>query len=167
MTEVWVERRKWPDLPHYRHTGVVLGEDGDGLWISLPPGRPIYRGDEVLFYGEGQGLMLAPPHGRWLAWWPVHRDFELYVDIVREMSITPEGVVMVDMDLDVVRWHDGRVELLDEDELELHETKYGYTAAMVEDAVRTGAEVLDAVRDGVPPFDGAAAARWMSTISSA
>ena len=33
-TEVWVERRKWPDLPHYGVTGLVLGEDEHGVWVG-------------------------------------------------------------------------------------------------------------------------------------
>lgn len=65
MSELWIERRKWPDLPHYGHHGWPLGEDEHGLWIELRVGCPVYRGEELLFHGTGGGLMLAPTHGQW------------------------------------------------------------------------------------------------------
>jgi len=60
MSQMWVERLKWPDVPHYRHLGWVLGDDEYGLWIELRVGTPVYRRDEILFHGANGGLMLAP-----------------------------------------------------------------------------------------------------------
>jgi hypothetical protein len=48
MSQMWVERLKWPDVPHYRHLGWVLGDDEYGLWIELRVGTPVYRHDEIL-----------------------------------------------------------------------------------------------------------------------
>jgi hypothetical protein len=165
--EIWIERRKWPDHPHYGHAGWLLGEDEHGSWFELRVGTPIHRGDEVLFLGRFGGLMLSPPDGRTLIWFPEHGDVDLYVDVVRDTVLTSTSLVMIDMDLDVVRWReDGRVELVDEDELAEHTVTLGYTPAMVDDATAVGAEVLRAVQANEPPFDGVAAARWLAAIQS-
>ena len=69
MHTVWVERRKWPDHPHYGHDATWLGEDERGTWLALTPGRPIYRGDTVLFVAEGAGGVVLVPRGEWwMAW---------------------------------------------------------------------------------------------------
>lgn len=35
-TRVWLERRKWPDSPHYSSQGYVLGADEVGVWLGHP-----------------------------------------------------------------------------------------------------------------------------------
>lgn len=161
---LWIERRKWRDIPHYAHEGWLLGEDEDGVWIGLRAGSPVHRGDDVLFYGKHDGLMLAPRGSEWLAWFPREERFDLYVDIVCDMTHTPESITMIDLDLDVVRYPDGRVELLDEDEFEEHQLRYGYPSDVVSAARHAGDEVLAAVRANEPPFDGEAAAYWRSVL---
>lgn len=159
---IWIERRKWPDISHYRHHGVPLGEDEHGLWFGLRIGDPVYRGDEVLFHGQHGGLIVVPPgDASWMAWFlPPGRDFDLYVDIVSHVVRTETAIMMVDVDFDVVRYTDGRVELVDEDEFAEHQVLYGYPAEIVELALTASQSVLDAVQRGEPPFDGAAAATW-------
>jgi len=41
--------------------------------------------------------MLVPPDDGWLAWFPEHGDFELYVDIVSGTTRTETSVTMVDL----------------------------------------------------------------------
>jgi uncharacterized protein len=164
--EIWIERRKWPDRPHYGHAGWVLGEDEHGLWLELRVGQPVYRGDEILFHGTVGGLVLSPAAGRTLIWFPQHGDFDLYVDIGCDTVRTETSLVMIDLDLDVVRWRDGRVELVDEDEFVEHQVLYGYTPEMIERAAADGTEVLRAVQANEPPFDGAAAARWLARATA-
>jgi hypothetical protein len=93
MEPIWLERRKWPDLPHYRHHGVPLGEDEHGHWYQLTVGDPVYRGDEVLFHGQHGGLIVVPPgDASWMGWFlPPGRDFDLYVDIVSHVVRTPRS----------------------------------------------------------------------------
>ena len=149
--ELWIERVKWGGRPHYRHTGTFLGEDEHGWWFELTLGAPIYRGDDVLFSNSG-GQMLIPADTPWWAWFPANRDFDLYVDIVRESTRDEQGVRCIDMDLDVVRHRDGRTEIVDQDELEQHAAEYGYTAEAVAEAEAAAREVLAAVRAGAEPF---------------
>ena len=162
MTEIWIERRKWPDKPHYAHSGWILGEDDHGLWIELRVGSPIYRGDDIAFHGTGGGLMLAPAHQGWLAWFPEFGDFELYVDIIDGVTRSDSGITMVDLDLDLIRRRNGEVELLDEDEFALHQIEFGYSADMIEHAEYEAARVLRDVKAGVEPFGGRTATAWMA-----
>ena len=164
VNRVWIERTKWPDRPHYAHDGWVLGEDEHGLWVELRSGAPVYRGDKVLFHGKRGGLMLVPRNRGWLAWFPASGSFELYVDIVTPPVRTPTSVTMVDLDLDVIRWTDGRVELVDEDEFETHRVELGYPSDVVADARREAAWVLEAFRRRDEPFDGGAAAAWAARL---
>ena len=162
---MWVERLKWPDVPHYRHLGWVLGDDEYGLWIELRVGTPVYRRDEILFHGANGGLMLAPKDQGWLAWFPEFGEFDLYVDIVTGLIRTDEGVTMVDLDLDVIRYRGGEVQLLDEDEFALHQVKFSYPPEIVEGARRQAEFVLNAVRVGAEPFGGQRAAEWTAKVN--
>jgi uncharacterized protein len=162
VREIWVERRKWPQAPHYGHAGWVLGEDEHGLWLELRVGSPVYRGEEVLFHGTSGGLMVVPPDDGWLAWFPAFGDVELYVDVVSGTTRTESSVTMVDLDLDVIRRRDGSVELLDEEEFALHRVELEYPAQLIQHAERMADHVLGAVRANVEPFAGAAALGWMT-----
>ncbi|HVM54322.1 MAG TPA: DUF402 domain-containing protein [Acidimicrobiales bacterium] len=160
MREVWIERRKWPDAPHYGHPGWVLGSDEHGTWLELRKGSPIRRGDEVLFLAQYDGIMCASHRGGWLAWFPEEGPLELYVDIATVPAIDERSVTMVDLDFDVVRHRDGRVELVDEDEFALHRETLGYPEELVRHAEETAAIVLAAVMAGEEPFDGSRADIW-------
>lgn len=164
MTEIWLERRKWPDRPHYGHAGWIIGEDEHGVWIELRIGSPVYRGPELLFHGTAGGLMCAPRGGGWLAWFPEVADFELYVDIVMGITHAPGSITMVDLDFDVIRYRTGEVRLLDEDEFEQHRVELSYPRPIVDAARVDAALVLEAVRSGDEPFAGVAAARWAQRI---
>lgn len=106
--------------------------------------------------------MLVPPDDGWLAWFPEHGDFELYVDIVSGTTRTETSVTMVDLDLDVIRRRDGSVELLDEDEFALHQVQLGYPAHLIHHAEQMADHVLSAVRTNIEPFAGHAALQWMA-----
>lgn len=161
MDPIWLERRKWPDVPHYRHHAWPLGEDEHGNWFELKVGDPVYRGSDLLFHGKDGGLMLLPPAGGcWLAWFVASPRFQLYVDIVCDIERRDGHVSMVDLDFDVIRFRDGRVELVDEDEFSEHRLLYRYPDAVAEAAIAASRAVLAAVEAGEPPFDGAAAAVW-------
>jgi len=55
---VWIERRKWPDAPHYGHPGWVLGSDEHGTWLELRKGSPIRRADELVRHAEETAAMV-------------------------------------------------------------------------------------------------------------
>lgn len=166
---VWIERHKWPDRPHYRWPMVPVGEDEHGLWLRMHPDGPILKGDGIPSSARRDGLRLVSWTEPWCAWFPTRsgsshppdQTWRLYVDIIDSAVVCRDGTItMVDLDLDVVQYLDGRVELLDEDEFVEHQVRYGYPAEIVELAQSAGRSVLDAVQRGEPPFDGAAAATW-------
>jgi len=162
VQEIWIERRKWPDSPHYRHAGWVLGEDHHGLWLELRVGSPVYRAEELLFHGTTGGLMLVPPSDGWLAWFPEFGDLELYVDIVFGTTRSDTSVTTVDLDLDVIRRRDGTVELIDVDEFATHQVELAYPTELVNHAERLATAVVSAVKAGEEPFSAVAAQTWMN-----
>src|SRR5687767_4544911 len=113
VRELWIERRKWPDLPHYGHAAWELGEDEHGLWVELRKGSPVHRGDELLFAGKHDGVTCVSRGEGWLAWYVWTSDFALYIVIASPPVRVGDEITMVDLDLDVIRWRDGRVELVD------------------------------------------------------
>jgi uncharacterized protein len=161
---IWVERRKWPQSPHYRHESVWLGEDADGTWLGLMKDRPVFRGDRVLFMAENPGLLLVPHHKWWMAWFPTGRRFSLYVDIVTPPVRDGDEISMVDLDLDVIRTNEGDVELLDEDEFAEHQVTLNYPPEMIRSASEWGSRVFAAVQNGDAPFV-APPARWADMLA--
>lgn len=162
MSDLWIEKRKWPDRSHQRATGSLLGEDEHGVWIQQEVGAPLHRHDGSVRYGRG-GLLLVPPEQGWIARFPATGDLDLYVDVVTNVVRTPSAIAMVDLDLDIVRWKNGEVELLDEDDFERRRVELGYPDYVVQQALRVATQVLASVRAGEPPLDGAAAREWSST----
>jgi uncharacterized protein len=147
--------------PQYRCMISVLGEDDHGTWVWRQAGHPIIRGTMTVTTPNMPALILVPPEAWWsVSWWPGHQELDLYVNIGTPAVWEDERIVCVDLDLDVIRFVDGRVELVDQDEFEEHQVRYGYPPELVTAATNAAAESLDLVRRNVAPFDGTAAERW-------
>jgi protein associated with RNAse G/E len=154
---------KWGGRPHYRGPVHPLGDDEHGTWLWGPAGRTIHKGPGVSFVTEQDALILVAPGAWWQpAWWIGHPHLDLYVNINTPAQRDGDGIVTVDLDLDVVRWVDGRVEVLDRDEFEDHQARYGYPPGIVAAAEAATAEAHDLVARRRPPFDGEAARRWVA-----
>lgn len=152
---------KWGGRPHYRGVVHLLGEDEHGTWLWGPAGRVIYRGDEPLFTTEQDALTVIIPGEWWTpAWWIGHPQIAVYVNINTPAVWEPERVVATDMDLDVVRFCDGRVEIVDDDEFRTHRRQFGYPSDVVATVERKTTRAYDLVVANEPPFDGTAAAAW-------
>jgi protein associated with RNAse G/E len=76
-------------------------------------------------------------------------------------TLVDDTVRAVDLDLDVVRWRDGRVEVLDEDEFAEHQVQLGYPAELITQARRTCDWLVEAVSSRTEPF-GQAGAAWLA-----
>ncbi len=88
----------------------------------------------------------------------------MYVDIATTATwVDEQRVEMVDIDLDVVRYQDGSVELLDEDEFLDHQERFNYPAWLVDRARTTAAELVLKVEAGAEPF-GSAPATWLDRV---
>lgn len=159
---------KWGGHPHYRGVAHHLGEDEHGTWVWGPAGRTIYRGDTALFVTEHDALTVVVPGAWWAAaWWIGHPSLELYVNINTPAIWDGDRIVSVDLDLDVVRTSDGRVEIVDRDEFELHRVEYGYPSDLIAGAEAAAAEVHALVSRNCPPFDGVAAKAWAERARAA
>jgi protein associated with RNAse G/E len=163
---VVVQYFKFPGDVHWRHDMVYLGQDEHGVWLGGPAGTTIQRGLEPAKQWPYPFVQLIPTD----RWWSLHfngsysRNFRVYVDVAQPAEwVAPGRVEMVDFDLDVVRRHDGSVEVLDEDEFLYHIDRYSYPDWLVDRVRTTAAELVLAVETGTEPF-GVAGEPWLALV---
>ena len=154
---VRVECRKWPDEPHWEFDAALLGTDAHGTWVGITEGT-LLASPVRAFHASADHVTLVPHDAWWLATFygeDPGRPFDIYVDIATPAVWHGEGLVRaVDLDLDVIRGKSGRVWVDDEDEFAAHRASLGYPDEVVERAVASSQEILDAVQVGKAPFDG-------------
>jgi protein associated with RNAse G/E len=108
--------------------------------------------------------MLIPDDEWWVATWDFSEELELYVDVATPaVWKAVDHVTAVDLDLDVIRFRDGRVVLDDEDEFAQHQVEFGYPDDVVIRAQATAEFLLDAVRLRTEPF-GSAYELWQGKL---
>jgi protein associated with RNAse G/E len=152
---------KWGGAAHKRGQVRYLGEDHYGTWLWGPSGRTIQIGDTGTFVTEHDAVFLLPRDAWWAcAWWIDHPEVELYVDICTPSVREGDTVGYVDLDLDVIRFLDGHVEIDDRDEFEVHQVHYGYPADVIAAATLAADVVSDFISRNQAPFDGIAAREW-------
>lgn len=157
-----IDFRKWPDRRHWQFAMERLGEDEHGIWLWAPPGLVARRGEEAPKVFRWLHVKVITRNDWWTAIWNDGSPrVELYVDIVTPARWNGDRVTMIDLDLDVVRRRDGRVEVLDEDEFDDHRVRYEYPAHLVDRARAATAAVFLDVEAGREPF-GDVAARWLA-----
>lgn len=159
---VHIDFRKWGGARHWQFTMQRLGEDEHGLWLWSPPGSPMQRGHEPLRHSKSLNIKVIPEDKWWSAMWSWQARHDLYVDIITPAVWNGSTVTMVDIDLDIVRWADGRVEVLDEDEFAAHQVELDYPDRLIDTARAVTARLAIAVESGHEPF-GAVAKNWMMT----
>jgi hypothetical protein len=164
---VVLQYEKWGGRPHYCGAVFHLGDAEFGTWLWGPVGRTIYRGETPAFVTEQPSLTLVPPDAWWApSWWLEHPEITLYVNINTPALWNNGHAVSVDLDLDVVAFVDGRVEVVDQDEFAEHRQMYGYPPRIVAGAEHAAATVRDLVCRGEPLFDGVRAQSWSSRALS-
>jgi hypothetical protein len=167
---VRVVTTKWVERPHWEFDAVHLGSDEHGDWLGLPVGTHLAR-PGAAFDTETDQVVLVPCGLWWIATFhaPGYR-VATYVDMTTPpvWSSTHAGlrVGAVDLDLDVVELADGTVYVDDEDEFAEHRVEHRYPAEVVTGAEESCAQVADAVRRAVAPFDGSARA-WLARVAPA
>ncbi|MDZ5621976.1 DUF402 domain-containing protein [Nocardioides sp. HM23] len=155
---------KWGDRPHWEYDARYLGVDEHGHWLGCPIGTFYYR-PGMEFVSDFAGVVLVPVDGaaHLAAFNDEHAKAWIYVDMTTPPVWDGSVLRAVDLDLDVIKLRDGSVVLDDEDEFAEHRVSFGYPPEVVTMAQRSAAEVLAAVRQGVPPYDGTAD-RWLSSL---
>lgn len=153
---------KWGDRPHWHFECAWLGEDGFGVWLVGRPGTRLQRGEEPAIIEPHGFVQLVPRQGDWVAFFNVAGPFEIYVDVTTAPVWTGSTVTCVDLDLDVARRPDGKVQLLDEDEFMKHQVELAYPADTIKRARATADWLVDVVAAGLEPFGGTGPT-WLAT----
>jgi hypothetical protein len=169
-SEIWIERRKYPDSPHYGVVGTVLGEDENGVWVGARPGSRLVLPDGTERAGE-RTIVWCVPRDDWFLLHVLadHPEVEQYIDISTPAIWNDRGARTIDLDLDIVVWtpaRGGRIELVDEDEFAEHQVTLGYPDALIAQAKAAADEVLARVQAGAGPFSLAAAQPWFDRLAA-
>lgn len=163
---VTVQFLKYDGGIHWRHDLIDLGSDTHGRWLGGPRGTTLQRGREPEIVWESPVVLLVPESAWWAAFFDEGGKYEIYVDVTAGASwVTEDGVEMVDLDLDVVRYTEGGVEVLDEDELVEHSAAMAYPPQIIDGARNTAAELVLALEANQPPFDEAAYRPWLEMVT--
>lgn len=170
-TPVHLDFRKYDGAEHWQEHYSLLGVDDFGVWLGMEAGTPFARpGMSVV--ARTNTVRLLPPGARWAACFNAPDPGRLlkahiYVDITTpvQWSHDAEGfhARMVDVDLDVVERFSGELFIDDEDEFADHTVEFGYPADLVEATEAAARDVLAAVRERRPPFDGTGDS-WLTRI---
>lgn len=153
---------KWDGLPHWVLPCQYVDSDDFGHWLLLEAGQFISRPGYAIF-PDKLSLILIPYEEQWAA--TFHTDgqefgLRVYVDLVTDIRWTALGhghgweVNLVDMDLDVLGYDDGRTVLDDEDEFAENQKIFGYPDDMIADIEAEAYRIYEMVAAGEEPFDG-------------
>lgn len=151
---------KRPETLHWRLDTAFVGRDEHGAWLASPVGTVAQKGDAEPKSVRNRGVHLVPD----AAWWvfsfhPTSDKATHFLDISTPATFEEDRVTMIDLDLDVVRFSDGRVILEDEDEFAEHQVALDYPVAWVEAASAAAEWGLDAIARDIEPFS-LVAQRW-------
>ena len=165
---VTIQFLKYPETPHWRFSGEHLGTDEWGTWIGGRAGGSARRGYEEPITFEHPWVKLVPARSWWTAIWNEGGKYAGYVDIIAPPVWDGDIVRMVDLDLDVAMYRDGRTAVLDEDEFAEHVVALGYPPRLVDGARGATARVVTAIEAGREPFGSVARRRladWVAATS--
>lgn len=163
---------KWGGLPHWEFRSLSLGSDEHGDWYGTPVGTLFTRPGQS-FVTETEHVVLVPRPGvlatadaGWVAtFYDGHPSIHTYVDITTPALTSPGLVTCVDLDLDVVRDHEGnRVWVDDEDEFAEHQVTLGYPPEVIDGARAACEAVRSAVERRDEPF-GTASRGWLAHLA--
>jgi hypothetical protein len=157
---------KWGGRRHWRYVLEPLSEDPYGWWLGGRAGIPLRRGFETPVIQPHDFVVLVPPHGSWIANWNAPGpEIAVYVDVTTAVRREADAIHAVDLDLDVVRLHDGTVRVLDEDEFADHQVRYGYPPDVVARARATADDLVADLTAAVEPFGSVGPARLAAYIA--
>jgi protein associated with RNAse G/E len=77
----------------------------------------------------------------------------IYCNIAKPATFENEVIDYVDLDIDVIRWPDGRMDVLDRDDFEKNILKYAYPDDVIASAERALTELLGLIEGGEFPFN--------------
>src|SRR5205823_15034040 len=127
--------RQYARSPHRSYPALRLGEDEHGVSLGVP--QDTFSGEN--FNSEDPYVLLVP-HSAWYTamFNAPPRRTEVYCDIATPATWAGDThLALVDLALDVRRRRVTRsVELVDEDESEIHRVRFGYADVVVDQACK-------------------------------
>ncbi|MBT8214408.1 MAG: DUF402 domain-containing protein [Acidimicrobiia bacterium] len=154
---------KRPETLHWRLDTLFVGRDEHGTWLASPTGTVAQKGTAEPKSIRNRGVHLVPDGAWWVfSFHPTSDTATHFLDIATPATFEADRVTMVDLDLDVIRFSDGRVILDDEDEFAEHQVTLEYPSAWIEAASGAAAWGVDAITRDVEPFCRVAH-RWWNT----
>ncbi|KAA0234342.1 MAG: DUF402 domain-containing protein [Dehalococcoidia bacterium] len=153
-TRILLRATKYDGTAHWIQPFTVVSDDGVLITAQYRARTPIFtsRGefrspyDSLVYFWRDRWynvFRLSRPNCTLALW---------YCNITTPPLFDGRHLGYVDLDLDVAVRPDGDIELLDQDEFEAHQQKYGYPQSMIEKAERAAIEVRDLALSGGFPF---------------
>ena len=90
-----------------------------------------------------------------------HPVYDAYVNVGTPCIWSENTVSQIDLDLDVVRYHNGSCAVIDEDEFADQRTRFGYPPPLVEGATDAAARALRLLEADAEPFRNVSA-DWLA-----
>jgi len=152
---------KWPQRHSSVSIGRFLGEDEFGRWVGHTKGDPWQSADGARTGVFLSSFVLAVP---WAAYWTAcfnADDPVVDVDIVMPVSWVDDVLEIVDLELDVLRNADGRVQVRDRDEFERTRTAWAMPDEIAEQAESSCEQFRRLVERNAEPF-GSVGHAWLS-----
>jgi protein associated with RNAse G/E len=137
---------------------TLLGWDEHGVWLGGRDGTPVQRGSEPPIASPPFALLVAEDKW-WTAVWNLEHpaspfSYDVYADVCTPPEWEGKHVTLVDLDLDVVRRHDGQCSIEDTDEFESHSLAFGYPPGVRDSAVASAGHLLAELEAFREPFGG-------------
>jgi len=152
---------KWPRRPTTAAEACLLGEDAFGRWLGVAKGDPWWAAD-----GSRSGVFemsfvkLVPSGTFWTACFnPV--DPVVDVDIVLPVHWLGDALEEVDLEVDILRFADGSVQVRDREEFARVRETWAMPGDLSAQVEETCERVRALVELGVEPF-GDAGRAWLS-----
>ena len=146
--------RKWGNRLHWQIDAWRLGEDEHGVWAFVPAGTSARRGREPAIRLPNDAVWLIPAGTWWTVEFTPDGNLPVYVNIGMPAAWNGDRVTQVDLDLDVVRTRSGEILVIDRDEFEENQVRFGYPPEIVTATERAAGQALEKVRRREPPFNG-------------
>jgi protein associated with RNAse G/E len=152
--DIAIHAKKYDGRVRKTWTGGVLSES-DELVILVARFEKTVKHNDLGIIEAGTVSFEHFWLDRWYNVFRFHKpDGEMlahYVNIAMPAKLEGDVLSYIDLDIDVIQWADGRVEVLDRDDFEENQVKYSYPPDVIASAERALTEVLALIDKGELP----------------
>jgi|GEM_PF-1527063 len=152
---------KWPHRPTAVAMACLLGEDAYGRWLGVAKGKPWWAADGSRSGVFESSLVKVIPRGTFWTACFTSVDPVVDVDIVLPVRWVDGAVEEVDLELDVLRFADGSVQVRDREEFDRVREAWPMPTELIVQAEETCERIRGLVEMGIEPF-GKVGRMWLS-----